>query len=491
MRSNNYLLLALAHRADTAFRAASLRSAFVIDAARALPPTNPPFRPRATAAGFFRFPMRRIYVSAHEKTSCFIRERSRTLTLMNTTPTREERAVEIADRYKIVNKGNVWIVPSQSTHHKYTVRIVNDRADCTCPDFELRRAHCKHVMAVQIVIRQEKNPDGTATVTETITVTKQKTYPQKWAEYNQAQTSEKDVFQQLLAGLCEGVSTPEQTGKGQRRLPMADVVFATTFKVYSTVSGRRFMSDLRESKERGYVEETPHYNSIFNYLENPELTPILKNLIEVSALPLQTVEKDFAVDSSGFSTSRFERWFDHKYGRETFKREWVKVHICCGVKTNIVTAVEIGDKNAGDAPMLPALIESTAQRFNMSEVSGDKAYLSTKNLQTIKDAGATPFIAFKSNSTVRKNHSKAWRDMYFYFMWKHEDFLERYHKRSNVESTFSMMKRKFGDSLRSKTDVAMTNEALCKILCHNIVVLIHEMFELGIDPIFLSKDAHA
>ena len=49
-----------------------------------------------------------------------------------------------------------------------------------------------------------------------------------------------------------------------------------------------------------------------------------------------------------------------------------------------------------------------------------------------------------------------------------------------------MMKRKFGDSLRSKTDMAMVNEALCKVLCHNIVVLIHEMFELGIDPMFLG-----
>src|SRR2546430_3029745 len=48
------------------------------------------------------------------------------------------------------------------------------------------------------------------------------------------------------------------------------VIFAATFKVYSTVSGRRFMSDLRESKERGYVDSAPHYNSIFNYLENPE-----------------------------------------------------------------------------------------------------------------------------------------------------------------------------------------------------------------------------
>jgi len=50
-----------------------------------------------------------------------------------------------------------------------------------------------------------------------------------------------------------------------------------------------------------------------------------------------------------------------------------------------------------------------------------------------------------------------------------------------------MMKRKFGDGLRSKSDVAMVNEALCKVLCHNLVVLIHEMFELGIDPTFLHN----
>jgi hypothetical protein len=50
------------------------------------------------------------------------------------------------------------------------------------------------------------------------------------------------------------------------------------------------------------------------------------------------------------------------------------------------------------------------------------------------------------------------------------------------------MKRKFGDSIRSKTDVAKTNEVPCKILCLNLVVLIHEMYELGIDPVFWSKD---
>jgi len=52
-----------------------------------------------------------------------------------------------------------------------------------------------------------------------------------------------------------------------------------------------------------------------------------------------------------------------------------------------------------------------------------------------------------------------------------------------------MMKRKFRDALRSKTDSAMVNETLCKVLCRNLVVLIHEMYELGVDPLFLADHA--
>jgi transposase len=139
--------------------------------------------------------------------------------------------------------------------------------------------------------------------------------------------------------------------------------------------------------------------------------------------------------------------------------------------------------------MLPALVETTAGGFKMQEVSGDKAYLSKRNLTAIRNVNALPFIPFKSDSNPQSlaMKNKAWREMWGYFVYKHDVFLESYHKRSNVESTFSAIKRKFGDSLRSKTDVAMVNEALCKILCHNIVVLIHEMFELGIDPVFLHN----
>jgi hypothetical protein len=54
-----------------------------------------------------------------------------------------------------------------------------------------------------------------------------------------------------------------------------------------------------------------------------------------------------------------------------------------------------------------------------------------------------------------------------------------------------MIKAKFRDHVRSKTDVAMRNEALAKILCHNICCVIQEMYELGIEPTFWGSDEEA
>lgn len=410
---------------------------------------------------------------------------------MDLTP-RQIRALEIAEKFRIVNSSGKWLVPSQTGPGKYAVQITPHAANCTCPDHELRREDCKHIMAVRHVIARELNADGsmtTTTVTETFELTKRTTYPQNWSAYNAAQVEEQDRFQVLLRDLCNGIPMPIQH-KGRPRLLLSDVVFASVFKIYSTFSGRRFMSDLRQSRERKMVDTATSYNSIFRYLGNPSMTPLLKDLIIQSSLPLKAVETDFAVDSSGFSTCKFERWFDHKWGKDRMRHTWVKVHLMCGVKTNVVTAVEIRGQHQSDSPMLPPLLDTTQKNFAVAELSADKGYLSYENAKYAADKNVTPFIAFKKNSgpgDYRKEgvaNTKAWTDMYHYFMFKRDEFLQHYHKRSNVETTFSMIKRKFGDSLRSKTDTAMINEALCKILCHNIVVLIHEVHELGIEPVF-------
>lgn len=320
---------------------------------------------------------------------------------------------------------------------------------------------------------------------------------QDWTSYRLAQVNEKSKFLELLYALCELINEPPQR-MGRPRTPLADRIFASTFKVYSTVSGRRFMTDLRDAKQHGLISTLPNFCSISRFLESEELTPILKQLIVESSLPLRGVEDNFAVDSSGFATGRTQRWVDSKWGatRSAYgapsstinKKDWVKCHLMIGCKTNIVTAVEMTSAHAGDSPQYAPLVETTAENFVMQTVCADKAYSSEKNLALTLVKGAQPYIAFRSNATATNRRSgSVWKSMYHFFRYNEERFMRHYHKRSNVETTFSMIKAKFGEAVRSKTPVAQANEVLCKVLCHNLCCLVSAMYELGIEPTFASE----
>jgi Transposase DDE domain len=187
-----------------------------------------------------------------------------------------------------------------------------------------------------------------------------------------------------------------------------------------------------------------------------------------------------------FSTCRFVRWFNKKYGREIDNREWVKVHLMCGVDTKIVTSVDVSGWAANDTPYCVPLLERTARYHHIEEVSADKAYPSHKNLKAVAKVNATPLIPFKVNTTEPKKNN-VWAEMYHYFMYNREEFLAHYHKRSNVETAFSMIKGKFGDAVRSKSDIGQLNEVLYKVLCHNVCVIIQAIHELGIKPNFDAK----
>jgi transposase len=402
---------------------------------------------------------------------------------------RKQRGLEIAALARIDKQDGFYIVPSQYNpkQTKYKVNYC-DRPTCTCADFETRGCRCKHIFAVEFVIRRETThyADGSTTVTENVTITKtRRTYPQNWPKYNEAQQNEKRDFQRLLFDLCRDIPTPVQVGRGQPRLPMSDLVFSAVFKIYCTMSARRFTSDLCDAQAKGYVAKVPHFNSVLNVLENPDTFDLLLSLIERASLPLRSVESNFAVDSTGFAYSRFVRWYDIKYNRFSAEQQWVKAHLCTGVTTNVITAVEIHSRDAGDIAQLPALVATTAKNnWTMKEVSADKGYSGRDSHDAIAAVGATPYIAFKANTTG--GVGGLFQKMFHYFQFNKEEFLAHYHQRSNVESTVMMVKTKFGDAVRSKTDIAAKNEVLCKILCHNICCLISAMYELGIDPTFGS-----
>ena len=353
---------------------------------------------------------------------------------------REERGLRIArqEGYVVPRQSDPksWNVRSESRNTVYSVQL--DPLDlwrCSCPDFELRRQSCKHIIAVEYALGRRTVPEETAVV--------RRTYPQNWPAYNAAKRHEKPLFIEMLGSLCETVQQPEQR-KGRPRLALGDVVFAEVFKVYVGTSSRRFTGHLEEADDKCLISKVPHFNSVTNYLSKTELTPVLEGLVTLSSLPLSCVERTVAVDSSGFSTSRFVPRYSQRQGRETDNREWVKGHVLCGVKTNVVVSALVTEGSANDSPSFPLLLERAAPYLKIGEVLADKAYLSRGNVEAVARVGAVPFIPPKINTLEPRLDGSMWSRMIYFCMFNRDAFLHHYHQRSNVETTFSMIKMKFG-----------------------------------------------
>jgi transposase len=393
---------------------------------------------------------------------------------------RKAKGYKIAQENKIQITKDGWLVESQSGNGFYKV---SNEFICNCPDSELHRETCKHAFAVRYYLNIEKRGIN-GLETEKIPLT----YPQAWSIYNEAQTSEGKLFYELLRDLVKDLEDPEtKKWTGRPRLKFSESLYIVIAKVYSQLSSRRANSLFGMIQDKGFLTHIPHFNTITKVLNRKDVTPILQELIATTSAPLKSVETDFAIDSSGFRTRSFSQYAVDKYHMKK-EHKWIKAHICCGVKTNIITAVKITDAYSADtSQFIPLAQETRDNGFVINEMSGDKAYSSKANLRFINNIGGTAFIPFKSNTSISAGSSRIWKRMYHYFELNKDEFLLHYHKRSNVESTFASIKRKLGDTLRSKTETAQANELLCKIIAYNITVLIQEMYELGIKLDFKTK----
>src|SRR3954462_13006196 len=80
--------------------------------------------------------------------------KDRTLEVGPDMDLRELKGLELAARSRIAFHLGFWLVPSQTSGSTYRVTI-GAEPSCTCPDFELRRQPCKHVVAARLVAERD------------------------------------------------------------------------------------------------------------------------------------------------------------------------------------------------------------------------------------------------------------------------------------------------------------------------------------------------
>lgn len=301
-----------------------------------------------------------------------------------------------------------------------------------------------------------------------------------WSKYVLATSVEYEYFCKILSRVLDQVIQKKRVKKnGRPKANLRDILFCLILRSYFIRSSYRIISMINELAEKKIIQTAPKRTTFMKYLKDPKITEILEQMVHLSSRPLIDHEKIFAIDASGFSSGMSEdSWVRARYtGKKWTAKGYRKAHICIGVKSGIITAAKITASTVHDTLMFGPLLEKTAESFEVIEVLADKGYHSRKNYKLISDLGAIGYIPFRNNTSGLSKGSPQYGKQYKKYL-KHRDVFDRhYHLRSNVEASFSASKRKFGSYVLAKSAHAQNNEVLCKLISHNITIVIHSIIE--------------
>ena len=227
----------------------------------------------------------------------------------------------------------------------------------------------------------------------------------------------------VLSGLLENVQEPERTRRGAR-LPLRDVLFGLIYKVCYQRSYRRTVIELRQAARDGLISigSVPAESTLRRYMSEPTMTPVLRELVVTSSLPLTAVESGYDHDSAVFAASR-HRNPDGLRNR----RAGICVDVQVGRSTGVIGAVE----PAGE--------------------------------------GRVPW---KKSPMVSVPDGSLWATL----CSRLANWPEVYGSRLVIESAFARIKRRYDDRVRSRSHAGQVNELYCGIIAHNLTVLVYEMF---------------
>lgn len=340
-------------------------------------------------------------------------------------------------------------------------------------------------------------------------VEERRVYRRDWPAYNDAQVNEAEDVLGLLCGIADLVNEIDRQkrpngDRGRPRLPLGTMLFALIYKAFLGQSARRVCAQLKLAARAGYIPKygksyfelavgetgepwIPCFNSINGYYGLGWLTPVLLELVTLTATPVRSLERDFAVDATGCSTHAFVRWVDYRTETELKEHGWVKLHMMCGALTNVITRAVVTGSDVHDNVPFRELFIETARRFHVCKVTADMAYLSHGNYALARDWNVQFFAPFKSNTAPYVDDGSAWSAALLDFLEHWESFMGEYHQRSNAESTFSAVKRKFPSELRMEFFIGQVNETLCKVLAYNLSGVAREVRMRGVKAEFPSE----
>lgn len=313
-------------------------------------------------------------------------------------------------------------------------------------------------------------------------MSKKKRWPRNEVLYNQIQETEFLNFFDLVRFISIKVC--------KRKKMRNAIVCLLIWHKFPTLSTRRARSLLLLFRKIKLINvDVPCFKTLCNYRAEPLLHNVLEDLIEESSKPLAKIEHDFATDSTGIKTKLFSSWYSLRCKKKIKRRDHLTVHATCGVKSTIVTALNVETKQGKDNVIMREHVDKTAENFKVGEWSGDGTYWCKKNCGKVSEVGGRPYFKCKTGRTAwngKQDGYPSWKEMNKESKENKEEYDRHYHKRSNIESANQSKKMLHGNKVYSKLNSARVNEETLRWINHNLNVLNRAKHEWNITPKFME-----
>lgn len=323
-----------------------------------------------------------------------------------------------------------------------------------------------------------------------------------WAKYDSAQISEMANYLDNLRDIVDEADNriisrtiPDKRGPGRPPIDPKDIAKTLLLQTYTESPNRVAEGLLLLFREKLGISQHFTYKTIERGYDREAVNKILDEVVAITNECVESKEVTCSFDGTGFSASNKENYAD-KRQKQNSKKSQKKSELTnddqsddsfpmadstpnmgfsycvmgIGVQYKLISGMSVcPDHSIGETTMFPDVYYQTLQNYpNLEKALGDGIYSARWITDLVSKSNVTPYFLPKSNITFQSKGFAGWYDMLFSLWSDPQRWLEQYHMRSISETVNSMVKCRFGATLRKKLDPRKATETKLKLVAHDI-----------------------
>jgi transposase len=243
---------------------------------------------------------------------------------------------------------------------------------------------------------------------------------------------------------------------------MVQKVFLYLYKIKKKLSLRALVEDLRDSHVVQYLAlyRIPNFSTLSHFLSG--LSQRVIDALHVATESLLPSYERVIIDSTGFSLSHPSHYYCNRINSRYPVDGFISFHTVIDQEHGFVRAYKALARKAHDSTMLRPLVKKLTQKPRV--LYADRGYDSEKNYKFIVEKNdCIPLILQKNMlkplHKCKGAHRQAMRSTFDY---------GEYLKRNKIEAVFSAIKRKYTNTLSTRTTKNQVKELGLVVLLYNL-----------------------